>query len=448
MKQKLLIIISILLIGTMAYACLPGQGLWTANAAVPRLINYQARLTDKQGQPLEGRHSITFRIYDVENGGSHLWEEIRGGDGDEENKIDINKGIVSVMLGDKTSLDLPFDEKYYLEIIVDGEVMSPRQRITSVGYAFKAESANTAVEAINASTVAGYSVSGAATAGKIPVMNTKGYLPEGSVNTTALKTAIGTVSYTGIFGIVGANRTLPGGIYGFYPQIKNGDGGTNSFTYINGLYGYNIGISSTSYVTNIFLGPSHETAQTQYARQCYITASGIDYWLFVLTDKQTKKIISVWGAPDHPAYGNGGDFEALAHPFKGFDEENQEISLICNDSIEELRANVTKDRDIVDLVNEEYKVDFSQTLEYEPLHSGQFLEEKPVLVETIPDYITVRKLVKLTLAEKRAKEEETEQLIREYEEQKARDEQKRQAAVSKLGALGLTEEDIKLIMKD
>lgn len=103
-------------------------------AAVPHLINYQGRLTDNTGKPLEGAHQITFRIYDAPAAGNLLWEEIYSA-------LLIQKGIFNVMLGSVSNLNLAFDRPYYLEIKVGTDVMSPRQQFTSSGYAIKAEKA-------------------------------------------------------------------------------------------------------------------------------------------------------------------------------------------------------------------------------------------------------------------------------------------------------------------
>jgi len=70
----------------------------------------------------------------------------------------MEKGVFSVLLGSVTSLSLGFDEPYYLEIKVGNEVMSPRQRIASVGYAFRAEEADNAekIKASSNDSAAGY----------------------------------------------------------------------------------------------------------------------------------------------------------------------------------------------------------------------------------------------------------------------------------------------------
>lgn len=110
------------------------QALSVAYAEVPHLINYQGRLTDSSGTPLNGSYDLTFRIYDAETAGSLLWEEIQAG-------VVMQKGIFSILLGSVTNLNLAFDKPYFLEIKVGTEVMSPRQRIASAGYAIRAEEA-------------------------------------------------------------------------------------------------------------------------------------------------------------------------------------------------------------------------------------------------------------------------------------------------------------------
>ncbi len=128
MKKIAVIIFTLLLLSTI------GHRLSTAYAAVPHLINYQGRLTDKDAKPLDGSYSIAFRIYDAESAGNLLWEETQAG-------VVVQKGIFSILLGSVKDLNLAFDKPYWLEIKVGSEVMSPRQRISSVGYAITAESA-------------------------------------------------------------------------------------------------------------------------------------------------------------------------------------------------------------------------------------------------------------------------------------------------------------------
>lgn len=105
-----------------------------ANAAIPHLINYQGRLTDKDSKPLEGVHSITFSIYNTSTTGSApLWTETQS--------VTMQKGgVFNVMLGSVRNLDIAFDVPYWLGIKVDSDSeMTPRQPFTSAGYAIRAE---------------------------------------------------------------------------------------------------------------------------------------------------------------------------------------------------------------------------------------------------------------------------------------------------------------------
>jgi hypothetical protein len=126
-------------------------GLWTVYAAVPHLLNYQGRLTDTSGSPLNGSYNLTFRIYDAETAGNLLWQETHAG-------AVIQKGLFGVLLGSVTNLDLPFDKPYFLEIKVGNEVMNPRQAITSAGYAIRAKNAESSdkIKADSADTAPGY----------------------------------------------------------------------------------------------------------------------------------------------------------------------------------------------------------------------------------------------------------------------------------------------------
>lgn len=101
--------------------------------AVPAYLNYQAKLTDLDGNLLSGPHDITFRIYDVETGpSSPLWSEIHY-------SVDVVEGFFSVRLGNAGSpLNLPFDRQYWIEIVIGTDVLSPREPLSTNAYAFTA----------------------------------------------------------------------------------------------------------------------------------------------------------------------------------------------------------------------------------------------------------------------------------------------------------------------
>jgi hypothetical protein len=107
---------------------LPGP----ASADIPRMINYQGLVVDKEtGEPLPGEHRLVFRICDSPSGGSILWSE-------EQSVTADTTGVVSVLVGSDEKIDVSFDTDCWLEVEVDGEVLNPRRELVSVPYAFKA----------------------------------------------------------------------------------------------------------------------------------------------------------------------------------------------------------------------------------------------------------------------------------------------------------------------
>lgn len=104
------------------------------NAQVPQLINYQGILTDDAGNAITGTRSIQFMIYDAPSGGSALWAETQS--------VDIHDGLFNVLLGSVVPVPLELFEgtDRYLAIKVDTDnEMTPRQRLTSVGFAFQSQ---------------------------------------------------------------------------------------------------------------------------------------------------------------------------------------------------------------------------------------------------------------------------------------------------------------------
>jgi hypothetical protein len=118
--------------------------MWSSSSLgdMPKLINYQGMLTDDLGSPLTGSYDLTFRIYDDTTGGNLKWNETHSG-------VVVEDGLFNVTLGTNTALDLAFNESYWLEVEVGGETLS-RLRITSAGYAYRAQRADTASYALSA----------------------------------------------------------------------------------------------------------------------------------------------------------------------------------------------------------------------------------------------------------------------------------------------------------
>jgi len=171
----------------------------------------------------------------------------------------------------------------------------------------------------------------------------EGMLGAASVTQAKLKTSQGSVSTS-----PAANLTLPGGEYGFYPQVKSG--ASMTATIANGL-------TSASYVTNIHIIAG-------YTQQRYVTSSGEVFWIFILRDKITKDIISMYQAPDHPCFGNGGKPSVIPHPFGSYDPETQEIVVInpSEQEVTEMKRRCEKgedepDKDLLEIITEEYEID-------------------------------------------------------------------------------------------
>lgn len=104
-----------------------------AEAAVPLYMTYQGVLKDNSGNYLTGSYAMTFRLYGALTGGTAVWTE-------EQTDVPVSSGRFSVTLGTQKTLDVPFSQSYWLSVQVgtDSE-MTPRQRVTSAGYALTAQ---------------------------------------------------------------------------------------------------------------------------------------------------------------------------------------------------------------------------------------------------------------------------------------------------------------------
>jgi len=102
----------------------------TAAADVPETISYQGVLRDAEGNPVpDGTYSITFRLYDVEAGGTALWTETHS--------LPVAGGIMNAHLGSIVSLTtLEFLVPYWLSVQVGVEPeLAPRVAFETVPYA-------------------------------------------------------------------------------------------------------------------------------------------------------------------------------------------------------------------------------------------------------------------------------------------------------------------------
>lgn len=112
------------------------QSLWARPQLSPAApgpsattVNYQGRLADNGGAPLNGSYAMRFSLYDAATDGALIWgPEIH-------DAVPVSDGLFSAGLGSQTSGGIPtsaWNGDRYLEITVGGETLSPRELIRSV----------------------------------------------------------------------------------------------------------------------------------------------------------------------------------------------------------------------------------------------------------------------------------------------------------------------------
>ncbi len=115
------------------------------DAQVPQVINYQGQITDAGGNPANGTLTLVFAIFSTASGGSALYSETQS--------VTVSNGVFNVLIGSVNPVPLTlFDSgpDRYLEITVNGTVLTPRRRFGSVPYAFTSRGGD--ITAVNAGT--------------------------------------------------------------------------------------------------------------------------------------------------------------------------------------------------------------------------------------------------------------------------------------------------------
>jgi hypothetical protein len=121
-----------------------------AQAATPAAVNYQGRLTDAAGQPMDTTVDLVFRIYDAPVGGALVWNET-------QYSVTINNGLFEVILGSENPIGNIFDGgvKYLSIQVGTGPESVDRTVLVSVPYAMRSNLADTALYALSSSGGAG-----------------------------------------------------------------------------------------------------------------------------------------------------------------------------------------------------------------------------------------------------------------------------------------------------
>ena len=104
-----------------------------ATGQVPLLINYQGRLL--QGTNLvNGSVGLALRLYNQAAGGTLLYED--------SNVVAVADGLYATFLGDNTTAgtltNAITSTNLHLEIVVNGGVLTPRERVASAAFALNA----------------------------------------------------------------------------------------------------------------------------------------------------------------------------------------------------------------------------------------------------------------------------------------------------------------------
>ena len=117
MKTKLLF--------CLIMACIMGL---LAQGQVPQTIDFQGRMADSNGDPINGQHTITFSLFSSEAGGSALWIEAR--------EVAFANGLFHVALGEENPIpsSVLAGGTPWLQIAIGAEVLSPRTRLNSAPF--------------------------------------------------------------------------------------------------------------------------------------------------------------------------------------------------------------------------------------------------------------------------------------------------------------------------
>lgn len=119
----------------------PATAQRAPSAGVPHLIGYQGQLRDAANQPLGGPvGALQFDLFETPGGGGVLWSEVH------HNVALDADGRFSVLIGSINTSGLAAllaaNPSLWLQITVDGNVLSPRQPLASAPYALSADSAD------------------------------------------------------------------------------------------------------------------------------------------------------------------------------------------------------------------------------------------------------------------------------------------------------------------
>ncbi|MCE9576275.1 MAG: hypothetical protein K8W52_24210 [Deltaproteobacteria bacterium] len=110
--------------------------------AVPNTVSFTARITDPAGAPVTGPLTLKVAVFDAATAGTMVWEETH-------TDVPVANGLVYASLGGVDAVNNGLDgtvldgRALFVELTVDGDVLSPRIPIESVPYAVRSAVADT-----------------------------------------------------------------------------------------------------------------------------------------------------------------------------------------------------------------------------------------------------------------------------------------------------------------
>jgi hypothetical protein len=117
-------------IGVIVLAVIVGIA-WAQS--VPQLINYQGRLMNSAGQPINGNTiEMHFRLMEGDTLTANiLW-------GETHSAVSVRQGLYNVILGSVNPIPASVfaGSTVFLEVVIQGEIQRPRPRMTSVPWSF------------------------------------------------------------------------------------------------------------------------------------------------------------------------------------------------------------------------------------------------------------------------------------------------------------------------
>jgi len=107
---------------------------------IPHVMSYFGYLEDDAGTPINGTKNMEFSIWDAPMGGTQLWSE--------SHSVEVKNGHFALTLGETTPIPSTVftAPDRWMQVKVETETLTPRTRISSMGYGYQAEQADNATQ--------------------------------------------------------------------------------------------------------------------------------------------------------------------------------------------------------------------------------------------------------------------------------------------------------------